>query len=233
MARQSLVGMVSDDLVNRIVSGEFPPGSTLPGELELTAQHDVSRMTVREAVKTLEARGMVRIERGRGTYVNELRQWTSMEAILRAAAEGEDDAAAAVQLIELRRMLETGAAELAATRISAQELAVMREHMAAMTDADTNSDVGRFVEADMAFHEVVLQASGNVFVAVLFAPLTHVLSARRAQTSKVGQIRTHALHEHARILEALASGDPERGRLAMDSHMTQTMNDLKAYVLHM
>jgi GntR family transcriptional repressor for pyruvate dehydrogenase complex len=232
MARQSLVGMVSDDLLNRIVSGEFPPGSTLPGELELTAQHEVSRMTVREAVKTLEAQGVVRIERGRGTYVNELRRWTSMGAVLRAAAEGENDATAAVQLIELRRMLESGAAELAATRITAEELESMLEHVTAMGEAHEANDVGRFVEADLAFHDVILHASGNVFVAVLFAPLSHVLSARRAQTSKVVQIQANALREHAQILEALASGDPERARLAMDSHMAQTMSDLKTYVLH-
>lgn len=232
MARQSLVGMVSDDLLNRIVSGEFGPGSTLPGELELTAQHEVSRLTVREAVKTLEAQSVVRIERGRGTYVNPLSRWTSMEAVLRATSEGENDAAASIQLIELRRMLETGAAELAATRITAKELESMRGHVTTMRTAHHANDVGRFVDADLAFHDVILQASGNVFVAVLFAPLSQVLSARRAQTSKVVQIQIHAIHEHAQILEALASADPEQARLAMDSHMAQTMDDLKTFVLH-
>jgi GntR family transcriptional repressor for pyruvate dehydrogenase complex len=232
MARQSLVSMVSDDLLNRIVSSEFPPGYTLPGELELAAKHDVSRMTVREAIKTLEAQGVVRVERGRGTYVNELQHWSSMEAVLRSAAEGEDDAGAAVQLIALRRMLETGAAELAATRITAGELDSMRDHVTAMSEAHEANDVGRFVEADLAFHDLILHASGNVFVAVLFVPLSHVLSARRAQTSKVVQIQANALREHKKILQALGSGDPERARLAMDSHMTQTMNDLKTHILH-
>lgn len=232
MARQSLVSMVSDDLLNRIVSGEFPPGCTLPGELEMAARHEVSRMTVREAVKTLEAQGVVRVERGRGTYVNELRRWTSMEALLRVAVEGEDDAAAAVQLIELRRMLETGAAELAATRITSDELEGMRKKVLAMSQAHEANDIGGFVEADLAFHDLILRASGNVFVAVLFRPLSDVLSARRAQTSQFVEIQANALHEHNQILQALASGDPERARLAMDSHMTQTMNDLKTYVLH-
>ena len=125
MARQSLTSMVADDLLDRIVNGEFPPGATLPGELELALHHDVSRMTVREAMKTLAAHHVIRVERGRGTFVNPLSRWTSMEAVLRAAADGVNATAASIQLIELRRMLETGAAELAATRISPDELDAM------------------------------------------------------------------------------------------------------------
>lgn len=232
MARQSLVGMVSDDLLNRIVSGEFPPGSTLPRELDLTMQHEVSRVTVREAVKTLEAQGMVRIERGRGTFVNPLNLWTKMEAVLRAASEGENDAMASIQLIELRRMLETGAAEIAAERMSAEELESIRKHLATMRSAHQANNVAHFVEADLAFHDVILQASGNVFLVVLFKPLSLVLAARRAETSNVVRIQANAIEAHTHIVRAFESGDSERARLAMDSHMTQTMNDLKQYILH-
>ncbi len=231
MARPSLVSMVSDDLLNRIVSGEFPPGATLPGEQDLATQHEVSRMTVREAVKTLEAQSVVRIERGRGTFVNELNLWTSMEAVLRAVADGGNDAVAAIQLIELRRMLETGATELAAPRISAEALESLRKHLATMRTAHQANDVGQFVEADLAFHEAILRASGNVFLAVLFDPLSRVLAARRTQTSRVVEIQIHAIKAHTHILEALGSRNPEQSRLAMESHMTQTMNDLKKYVL--
>lgn len=231
MARQSLVSMVSDDLLDRIISGEFPPGATLPGELELTAHHEVSRLTVREAVKTLEAQSVVRIERGRGTFVNPVSSWASMEAVLRAASEGGNDAAASVQLIEVRRMLETGAAELAATRITPQEIAGLRRHLTGMQGAHDAADLGRFVEADLAFHDVILHASGNVFLAVMFEPLSRVLAARRAETSRVPEIQVNAIREHTAIVAALASGDAERSRIAMDNHMSQTMRDLQHYVL--
>lgn len=231
MARKSLVDVVADDLLDRIVAGEFPPGSGVPGELELTARHEVSRMTVREAIKTLEARRILRVERGRGTFVNPLNQWSSLEAVLRAASEGQDDAAVAVQLIELRRMFETGAAELAAGRITAGELEEMDEQLARMRAAHEANDVDGFVAADLAFHDLILHASGNVFVAVLFEPLTRILASRRAQTSKVVQIQVNAIAEHASIVDAMRSHDPERSRLAMDRHMDQTLNDLKSYVL--
>ncbi|GAA2173807.1 FadR/GntR family transcriptional regulator [Arthrobacter parietis] len=231
MARKSLVDEVADELLDRIVAGEFPPGSGVPGELELSARHEVSRMTVREAMKTLVARRILRVERGRGTFVNPLNQWSSLEAVLRAASEGQEDAAVAVQLIELRRMLETGAAELAASRITAEELTEMDGQLAQMRAAHEENDVDRFVAADLAFHDLILHASGNVFVAVLFEPLTRILASRRAQTSKVVQIQINAIAEHANIMDAMRSHDTERARLAMDRHMEQTLNDLLAYVL--
>ncbi|NKX52066.1 FadR family transcriptional regulator, partial [Arthrobacter deserti] len=129
MARKSLVGVVADELLDRIAAGESRPGDAVPGELELGARHDVSRMTVREAVKTLAAQNILRVERGRGTYVNPLNRWSSLEAVLRATSEGRDAAASAVQLTELRRMLEGGACELAATRISEGDLSVLENQV--------------------------------------------------------------------------------------------------------
>jgi GntR family transcriptional repressor for pyruvate dehydrogenase complex len=231
VARQSLVAMVSDDLLSRITSGEFPPESTLPGEQDLVAQHDVSRVTVREAVKTLEALGVARVERGRGTFVNPISRWTSLEAVLRATSNGQNDAATAVQLIELRRMLEVGATALAAPRITDSELAVLAGHVETMRQTHEINDVDHFVEADLAFHDVILHASGNVFVSVLLEPLSRILATGRAQTSRVPEIQAHAIEHHARILTALESRDPERSRLAMEDHITQTLEDLRAYVL--
>ncbi|WP_028279648.1 FadR/GntR family transcriptional regulator [Arthrobacter sp. H5] len=231
MARKSLVGVVADELLDRIIMGEFPPGASVPGELELSAKHEVSRMTVREAMKTLEAQRILRVERGRGTFVNPLNRWASLEAVLRAASEGKNDAAAAVQLIELRRMLETGACELAAGRIDDAEVQALFGHVAAMRSAHEVNDVAAFVEADLAFHDIILQASQNVFVAVLFEPLHRILERRRTQTSEIRQIQENAIGHHQNIAESLASRNPERSRGAMDAHMQQTLDDLRSYVL--
>jgi DNA-binding FadR family transcriptional regulator len=225
------VGVVADELLDRIISGEFPPGSSVPGELELSARHEVSRMTVREAMKTLEAQHILSVERGRGTFVNPLSRWASLEAVLRAASEGKNDAAAAVQLIELRRMLESGACELAAARITDAGVRDLYGQLDAMRQAHLDTTLAAFVEADLAFHDLILQASGNVFVAVLFAPLHRVLERRRTQTSEVREIQAHAIAQHQQIADALSTRDPHRARDAMDAHMQQTLDDLKTYVL--
>jgi GntR family transcriptional repressor for pyruvate dehydrogenase complex len=226
-----LVGVVADELLDRIIAGEFPPGASVPGELELSARHEVSRMTVREAIKTLEAQRILSVERGRGTFVNPLNRWASLEAVLRAASEGKNDAAAAVQLIELRRMLESGACELAAVRIGAADLESLYAHLEAMRDARATNNVAAFVEADLAFHDLILKASENVFAAVLFEPLHRILEKRRTETSKVPDIQEHAIWHHEQVTEALAAHDPHRARDAMDAHMQQTLEDLKSYVL--
>ena len=231
MARKSLVGVVADELLDRIIEGEFPPGATVPGEHELSARHEVSRMTVREAMKTLQAQQILSVERGRGTFVNPLSRWTSLEAVLRAASEGRNEAEASVQLIELRRMLETGACELAAGRISEEETETLFSYIAAMKAAHAVNDVAAFVEADLAFHDVILHASGNVFVAVLFEPLHRVLEKRRAETSAVPEIQEHAIGHHQNIADALRARDAATSRQAMDAHMQQTLDDLKNLVL--
>ncbi|MET4093666.1 GntR family transcriptional repressor for pyruvate dehydrogenase complex [Arthrobacter sp. UYCu712] len=226
-----MVGVVADELLDRIIAGEFPPGTAVPGELELSARHEVSRMTVREAMKTLEAQRILSVERGRGTFVNPLNRWASLEAVLRAASEGKDDASAAVQLIELRRMLESGACELAAARIGEADLERLYGHIAAMRSAHDGNEVAAFVEADLAFHDLILKASENVFAAVLFEPLHRILERRRTETSKVPDIQEHAIWHHQQIADALASREPHRARDAMDAHMQQTLDDLKTYVL--
>ena len=227
-----MVGVVADELLDRIISGEFLPGASVPGELELSARHEVSRMTVREAMKTLEAQRILSVERGRGTFVNPLNRWASLEAVLRAASEGTNDASAAIQLIELRRMLETGACELAAGRMQRRRNpGPPRAAWNRCGWRTADNDVAAFVEADLAFHDLILQASENVFVAVLFEPLHRILEKRRTETSTVREIQAHAIGHHQSIVDALASRDPHRAREAMDAHMQQTLDDLKTYVL--
>jgi DNA-binding FadR family transcriptional regulator len=230
LARKSLVGEVADDLLDRIVGGEFPPGALVPGELELSSQHEVSRMTVREAMKTLEAQRILSVQRGRGTFVNPVEQWNSLDAVLRAASAEIGNDLAAVQLIELRRMLETGASALAAERITPRDLERLRTCLAEMKATHDQGRLDEFVAADLAFHDVILEASGNVFLTAVFQPLHRVLAARRAETSRVPEIQEHAIAMHAQVLAALETGDPRAAREAMEEHMTQTLNDLVTYI---
>lgn len=230
MARKSLVSIVADSLLDQIVQGSLGVDEGLPSEAEIGDLHDVSRMTVREAMKTLQAQGVVRVVSGTGSFVNPVSQWRSLDAVLRVAAVGATDRDVAEQLIEVRRMFETGAAALAATRRSDDDVESLAAHLDAMRRSHERGDVAAFVAADLAFHDVILHASGNVFLGVLFEPLTRVMAERRAQTSRVVDIQEHAIAQHRAVLDAIALGDPEASRRAMDSHMEQTLSDLHTYV---
>ncbi len=231
MARRSLASVVADALLDDIVSGAIAGDAALPTEAEIGDAHDVSRMTVREALKTLQAQNVVRVLPGRGTYVNPVSEWTDLGPILRATIEGVDPAEASLQLVEVRRMIETGAAALAAARRTAQDVEALEGFLQQMRAAHEEADLDAFVAADIAFHDVIFRSTGNVFVGVLFEPLSKVMRSKREQTSAVPQIQKNAIEQHARVLEAVRSGEPERARLAMDDHMTQTADDLRHFVL--
>ncbi|MEU3018987.1 MULTISPECIES: FadR/GntR family transcriptional regulator [unclassified Nocardiopsis] len=230
MPRPLLADEIARTLLDRIVDGDLPSGGRMPSENELGQEFDVSRLTVREAIRTLQAQNVVEVVRGRGTLVRPVEEWTGLEAVLRATVRGGDDLTASLQLIQVRRMIETGAAALAAEHRSESHLAALEKALEGMREAHARGDLAGFVEHDIHFHDVILSATGNVFVAVMFEPLSRVMREKRTQTSSVPAIQTHAIDEHSRVLEAIRSGDPERARLAMESHMTQTARDLRQHV---
>lgn len=227
----SLSADLAERILRAVIDGTHPPGTALPPESELAEQHGVSRLTVREAVTSLRAQNVVHIQRGRGTYVNEPGNWTALDPVVRAANAGPAHGALSESLLEARRLLEEGAAELAATKRTDEDLAGLREHVTAMRSAHEHSDVDAFVRADLAFHDTLVRASGNVFVPLMFAPFGRLLPEGRHETSAVAAIRENATAQHEHIVRALESADPARARAAMAAHMTQTGADLRRHVL--
>ncbi|KPI07581.1 GntR domain protein [Actinobacteria bacterium OK074] len=226
----SLSEDLAERLLSAIIDGTYPPDAALPPEAELAEQASVSRLTVREAVKQLRAQNVVRVVRGRGTYVNAPDRWTALEHVVRAASH-TSSTSLSERLIEARRLIENGATELAALRRGESDLAELREHLAAMRDAADAGDTEQFVQADIDFHDTVMRATGNLFVPLLFEPFGPLLAEGRRETSAVPQIRVNAIAHHEAVLAALESGDPDRARRAMDAHMNQTANDYRTHVV--
>ncbi|WP_330354268.1 FadR/GntR family transcriptional regulator [Streptomyces chartreusis] len=226
----SLSEELAERLLSEIIDGAYPPDAALPPEGELAEQSSVSRLTVREAVKQLRAQNVVRVVRGRGTYVNAPDRWTALEPVVRAASRSSHTSLSE-RLIEARRLIENGATELAALRRGETDLAELREHLAAMREAADEADTEKFVQADIDFHATVMRATGNLFVPLLFEPFGPLLAEGRRETSAVPQIRVNAIAHHEAVLAALESGDPDKAREAMNAHMNQTANDYRTHVL--
>jgi len=230
--REALADGIASDLLDQIVDGAFPAGTALPTESELAARAGVSRLTTREAVKILRAANVVSVRPGRGTYVNPSNVWTGMQALVRAAtAQGEDIGYVPRRLIEARRLIEVGIAELAADRRTERDLLALDDAIAKMAQATKSAVVSAFVAADLEFHQALVHASGNVFISALLHPLSRVLATAREQTSEHAVIRDHALQQHRRIRDAVRRGNPDEAHAAMNAHMDQTAQDLEAYVL--
>ncbi|MCX5254381.1 FadR family transcriptional regulator [Streptomyces canus] len=226
----SLSDDLAEQLLTAIIDGQYPPDSALPPEGELSEQGGVSRLTVREAVKHLRAQNVVRVVRGRGTYVNPPDRWTALEPVVRAASRTASGALSE-RLIEARRLIENGACELAASRRTEEDLEELRRHLAVMREAAEVGDTEQFVQADIDFHDTVMRATGNLFVPLLFEPFGPLLVEGRRETSAVPEIRTNAIAHHETVLAALESGSPDAARTAMDGHMNQTADDLRAHVI--
>ncbi|WP_326624603.1 MULTISPECIES: FadR/GntR family transcriptional regulator [unclassified Streptomyces] len=225
----SLSDDLAEQLLTAIIDGRYPPNSALPPEGELSEQGGISRLTVREAVKQLRAQNVVRVVRGRGTYVNPPDRWTALEPVVRAASR--TSGALSERLIEARRLIENGACELAASRRTEEDLDALRQHLDVMRKAAEAGDTEQFVKADIDFHDTVMRATGNLFVPLLFEPFGPLLVEGRRETSAVPEIRDNAIAHHVAVLAALESGSPEAARTAMDAHMNQTADDLRAHVI--
>ncbi|MBE9373667.1 FadR family transcriptional regulator [Saccharopolyspora sp. HNM0983] len=228
----SLPEELAERLLSAIIDGTHAPGNALPAEGELAEQYAVSRLTVREAVTSLRVQGIVRIQRGRGTFVNPPAQWTALDPLIRAAAAApRSSRLVSTSLIEARRLIEVGAIELAASKRTEDDLVQLRGLLGDMREAVHACDVDLFVDADIGFHDTIIRASGNAFIPLMFEPFGRLLVEGRRETSAVAEIRAHALDHHTRILQALEAGSPDRARAAMEEHLQQTAHDLHAHVL--
>jgi GntR family transcriptional repressor for pyruvate dehydrogenase complex len=216
-----------DQLVSRIIaavaSGEHPPDSRLPPEELLASRYDVSRLTLREAVKVLRDKGVLRVQQGRGTFVNGPAEWSVLDPALLAArsALGGDAGTLATKLIEARHVVEVGVAELAAVRCTEADLDRMTDTIAGMRSAHARSDVAEFSKADMAFHDALNQAAHNPFLAALFGPIAALGYDIRRRTSSTTEMRTRAIAEHEKILAAVAACDPAAASKAASEHLSQ------------
>jgi GntR family transcriptional repressor for pyruvate dehydrogenase complex len=222
----------ADALLELVLDGTFPPGSKLPSEAELAQRFGVSRLTMREAIRSLAATRVISVSHGKSSVITAADQWSPLDPRLLLARGGVtgDPLLLPKRLIEARRMVEISAAELAAERRTDEQISLMAGFVERMQAAHEEGDVARFVEADLAFHATIFEAVDNVFVDALFAPLEQVVRRLRAETSAVPDIRLHAIAWHTAILEKVTEGDPIGARESMRGHLFQTEDDMYAYL---
>jgi DNA-binding FadR family transcriptional regulator len=228
--RVSRTESVVDGLLDEIIAGRLVAGEQLPPEGDLAAQFGVSRLTMREGVKLLQAQGVIVQVPGSRHRIAPTEEWTGLEAVVRHARSAGARERSSLEMLEMRVMFETGAAELAATRRTDADLAELEKLVGRMQDAHAAGDVGAFVDADLAFHDVIFRAADNRILVASMRPLTTMLQETRSETSAVPEIREHAVAEHLTVLAALRTGSAAASREAMVSHMRQTRDDLLHFV---
>lgn len=158
-------GRVIDTLGREIVNGRYAPGDVLPKEAELEEEYKVSRTSVREAMKVLEAKGLVEIRRRYGTHVRSRELWSFFDSdILRWHAASAEGDLLMRDLIELRQVVEPAAARLAATRADFDDLRQLENACSMMDEASRSGEFDRYAISDVAFHLAVYTASHNMIL---------------------------------------------------------------------
>jgi GntR family transcriptional repressor for pyruvate dehydrogenase complex len=202
-------------LINR---GTLGPGARLPAERQLALQVGVSRPTVRAGLRTLAALGVVRSRRGSGTYIPDGPPTLGVEALTFVAAlhkfSGDD-------FYEARRILEVGAAGLAAERATPEQLATLADEVAGLFASMTERQA--FLVHDINFHRGIAAASGNPIIASLVEMVSALYYERRRATAERAVDRDlHAAADaHRRIYQAVRGRDVERARRLMHEHLTE------------
>jgi phosphonate utilization transcriptional regulator len=199
--RHSLTTLVRDEIERHIVDGSLAPGDKL-NEADWAARLQVSRGPVREAFRALEQAGLVRTEKNRGVFV-------------RTVSLAEAD-----EIYAVRAVLEEAACRMLAVHIDAGKLAVLRDWVDMMRAAYASRDHDAYARANVAFHDALVAAAGNVKLYETYRRLVSELSLfRRVALVVQADAIERSLAEHRAILTALASRDAERAAALMHAHV--------------
>jgi len=215
---ESGTGQVVSHVRDLIERGALKPGDRLPAERDLATQIGVSRPTIRAGLRTLAAMGVVRSRHGSGTYIPEGPPALNTDALsFLAALHGftRDE------MYEARRILEVGAAGLAADRATADQIATLAEEVASLFASLQEPRV--FLVHDINFHRAVAAASGNPIVASLVEMVSALYYERRRETAAgaSGRDLRDAAEMHRRIYQAIRARDADTARQTMHDHLVQ------------
>ena len=211
-SRRGLHGRVVNELGLRIVSGAWESGTHLPNEDDLAAELGVSRTVVREAVKALQAKGLVEVRPKTGTRVRPRRAWHLLDADIVAwqftDMERSDDLR---ELYEVRASIAAAAARLAAVRRTDEQLALIEAHQRRIAAAAAEPLARRTAELD--FHAAVVDAAHNSLLSHVSAMVRVGLEAAAVPNTNPSDEEPGALR--AAVVEAIRTGDAEAAEKGM------------------
>lgn len=211
---------VTDDAITAIremiISGELKPGDRLPPETQLSERLGLSRNSLREAVKALALIRVLDVRQGDGTFVTSLAPNTLVEALSFILDLHED--ASIVELLGVRRILEAEATQMAASRMSVEEVAELSELAESVT---LDSSIDDLIAADLEFHRRINNACGNAYLAATLEGLSGATARARVWR---GVTEANALErtfeEHRAIVAAFKDGRPDLARAWATVHVS-------------
>ena len=212
-------------LLRAVRLGVVSPGERLPAERELSQRLNVSRVTLREALRALEDEGYVDVKRGRygGTFVN-----VTLPKPKRPTKKTRPAAGELEDVLTLREVLEPGAAAAAAARpLSDRDLAGLESLMA---DCEKVGDRAEYRRIDSRFHLALAELSGSPSLVAAVADVRVRANALLDCIPRLSSNLEHSNRQHRGIVAAIAKGEQERAREAMSEHLAATAALLRGFL---
>ncbi|HET9520910.1 MAG TPA: FadR/GntR family transcriptional regulator [Candidatus Limnocylindrales bacterium] len=225
VSRSTLPEEIANRLLQQIREQELRPGDKLPAERNLAEMMQVSRPVVREALRALALMRVVDIRQGDGTYITSLEP---RQLIAHLDFVFSKDSVALVQLLEARRVIESGNVRLAALRVTASDLAELETLVATLEGAI--DDPERFSELDIELHIAVCAAAGNFLLLQFMNIISTLGRVSRERTGGLREVREAAMHDHRLLLEALRAHDPGAAERAMRTHLDHVEEGLRSAI---
>lgn len=220
MNKASLPARIERSIGERILGGEFPPGTLLPNEADWGRTYGASRTAVREAIKSLTAKGLIRSRPKIGSRVQPRSQWNLLDReVLDWHRSAMDRRSFLLATQEARRLIEPGIAELAARKHSPDQLGRLMTALKAMKSAKKMPDV---ISADVAYHEALLACANNELLVPFGIIIEQALNQLFDFTTSRNPHYAKALKLHEAIVHAVAAADPAAARLAMNTLLKDT-----------
>ncbi|OUQ21586.1 GntR family transcriptional regulator [Lachnoclostridium sp. An14] len=222
---KSVVTKIVDNITNAIINGELKPGDKMPTEAELADSMGVGRNSVREAVKILEAYGVVHIRRAEGTFVSQEYDSKMLYPVLYGIILQKD---ASSQIIGLRKVIDVGILQLAIEKLKAEEMQndKMEEIERAFEDLEREFQaeevqVRRIYETDVAFHMAIVGITENTMLEAICNYVDKV--TRRSRTMTIDRFLTEGAQErfldlHRRIMRLLRERDAAKISEVVEEH---------------
>lgn len=212
--RTNLSQSVTDELLRLISEGELRPGDRLPTERGLMEMFGVGRNTVREAVQSLVAMGIIEVRPRVGATIKPVKGRGAVDAL---ALSTLLDGRTAIDIHEFRLVMEVEIAARAAERATAEQIEAIREAAARYSYAADNRLLT--YREDIAFHQRIAEASGNSIYSHVLSTVSELLISTRRETDHVPGAVERARREHDAIYEAIRDRDAARAESTMRQHI--------------
>lgn len=221
MLRKSLPLQVANQLFEEILkNGRYAPGDRLPGEIELSASLGVSRSTLREAIKILESRGVLRVRRGHGTFVAGV-----PEAVSEPSVTDLDAVRVRLKdLLEFRLLVEPRMAYLACRRATSEEIEMIADLSARFADAVCGDSAAR--EEDRELHNAIISAAHNDLMLRFLLVIDSAIADVHIFAPTNGPMLRNALTDHAVLINMISRRDAVGAMYAMSVHIHHAIQDL-------